>query len=103
MTAQKVSINELWALVKQHSSENGGSLPKIDGDKKTVINGKEIFCYINNEPVLYYTIGKNEKRHKLYINCIELNELDEYDKSSNTPVVIKNTLEQEINKKIQDI
>lgn len=100
MTAQEISINELWALAKQHSVQNQNSLPKIDGDKKTVIDGKEIFYYINNEPILYYTIGKNEKKHKLYINCIELNELDEYNQSSDIPVVVKNTLKQTIKQTI---
>lgn len=100
MTAQNITINELWALTKQHSTMTDRELPKINGDKKMTIDGKEIFFYIDNEPILYYTIGKNEEKYKLYIDCIELYKLDEYSQFSDAPVVEKNTLTQTIKQTI---
>lgn len=99
MNTMKVSLNEIWALVKQHAVKNT-KLPEINGNKKTSINGKEIYFYIDNEPILYYTIGKNKEKYKLYIDCLELYQWDEYDNQSSVPVVDRQSFEQVIKNKI---
>lgn len=103
MTAQSVSIEEIWALAKQHAVCNGTKMPEVEYDKKIMIEGKEVFFYIDNQPTIYYRVGhKTSKNHQLYIDCIELYDWDEYDESADIPVVSNNeslekTLKQKIN------
>jgi hypothetical protein len=104
MTAQSVSFNEIWALAKQHTVHNGTKMPKVNGDKKIMVEGKEVFFYIDNEPTIYYSVGhKNSEKHQLYIDCIELYDWDDYDKSTDIPVISNSeSLGKTLKQKISD-
>lgn len=59
-----VTLDEIWALAKEHARNDGQMLPTVHPDSEHVRNvrveGFEAKFHIYNEPEIYYTLGEVE-------------------------------------------
>lgn len=56
-----VTLDEIWALAKEHARSDGTDLPTIDPDydnvRNSMVEGMEVKFHIDNDPAIYYTVG----------------------------------------------
>lgn len=57
----EVTLDEIWALAKEHARDNEQMLPTIDPDSEYArnvrIEGLKAKFHIDNDPGIYYTLG----------------------------------------------
>ena len=75
----QVTLDEVWALAKEHARSDGTELPTIDQDtdhaRNSMIEGMEVKFHIDNSPAVYYTVGGIDDL--VYVDCQEARQSDE--------------------------
>ena len=107
---QEITIDELWALSKQHAKslerDSEEYLPTIDEDKKMWIrdnNGRkktEAFFHIDNDPAIYITTGDIDDL--VFVDCEELREWDRFEGINESEVMgSKEELEERLRRLVE--
>jgi hypothetical protein len=89
MTSQKVTIDEIWALAKEHAKslnrERSDYLPTIDNDKKVIVEGQEVFFHIDNDPAIYYSVSGVDDL--VYVDCDVLYKWDRFEGVNSSEII----------------
>jgi len=85
--AQEITLDELWALAKEHARsldrKPGYYLPTVDRDKKMWVRGDdgrkktEVFFHIDNDPAIYITTGSLDDL--VYVECESLRKWERFE------------------------
>lgn len=91
----EVTLDEIWALAKEHARDNEQMLPTVDPDSEHARNvrveGFEAKFHIDNEPAIYYTLGDAEDL--VYVDTESARQND----SMTGPYVDKEEFKQRVN------